>query len=226
LLAATLAGREFAFRGGWIVHDPGPGSGAREVFDHPASRESLRTDNTVLTSSIAYPRAAHRELGMLDRELGGYCDWDFMLRLCDAGYAPRKLSGLGVCYAVHAENASREVDSPLRRRGFDRFAAKHGLKIVIANHVVIHRMRSAMATPEGWLERDGALEREFEFDGFREAIAFVNRIAELAEAQDHHPEILIAYRRVRLRWRSHSADAVTERDRELAASSTALAAVA
>jgi pterin-4a-carbinolamine dehydratase len=224
LLARELGSREFGFRGGWVVHERGASSEPlRERFDHPADAESLRHDNTVLTSSIAYPRRAHRELGMLDRELGGYCDWDFMLRLCAAGYRPRKLSGLGVCYSVHADNASREVASPARRAGFERFAAKHTLEIVIANHIIIHRIRTAMGAPEGWSERSGALEREFSFASFAAAIAFVNRVAELAEAADHHPEILISYRRVTLRWRSHSADAVTERDHELARDSAALA---
>ena len=41
---------------------------------------------------------------------------------------------------------------------------------------------------------DGALEREFVFDGFPDAIAFVNRVAELAEAENHHPDIAISYR--------------------------------
>ena len=215
--------RVLAFRGGWIVYEAaGEVAGRREVFDHPASERSLRRDNTILTSSIAYPRAAHRELGLLDRELGGYCDWDFMLRMCDAGFALRKLSGLGVCYSIHGSNASAEAASPARRAGFERFAAKHSLEIEISNHLGIHRMRSAMSGPQGWSEVDGALEREFAFEGFPQAIAFVNRVAELAETENHHPDISISYSRVTLRWRSHSADAITERDRELALRSAAL----
>jgi 4a-hydroxytetrahydrobiopterin dehydratase len=73
-----------------------------------------------------------------------------------------------------------------------------------------------MGTPEGWSEVDGALQREFAFDGFPQAVAFVNRIAELAEAADHHPDIEIQYRRVTLRWSTHSAGGITDRDRELA----------
>ena len=68
-----------------------------------------------------------------------------------------------------------------------------------------------------WTERDGALEHEFVFDGFREAIAFVNRIADLAESENHHPDLAISYRRVTVRWTTHSAGGVTERDRQLAA---------
>lgn len=78
-------------------------------------------------------------------------------------------------------------------------------------------------TPTGWAEVDGALERTFELPSFPEAIAFVNRIADLAEAEDHHPDIAIHYRRVTLRWWTHTAGGITDRDRELAAASSALA---
>jgi 4a-hydroxytetrahydrobiopterin dehydratase len=80
-----------------------------------------------------------------------------------------------------------------------------------------------MALPEGWSEIDGALERTFTFESFPQAVAFVTQVAELAEAENHHPEIAIDYRRVTLRWRTHSAEAITERDRELAERSAALA---
>ena len=51
-------------------------------------------------------------------------------------------------------------------------------------------------TPEGWSEVDDKLEREFEFDDFLEAIAFVNKVAELAQSENHHPDIEIHYDRV------------------------------
>jgi 4a-hydroxytetrahydrobiopterin dehydratase len=74
-----------------------------------------------------------------------------------------------------------------------------------------------------WDEVDGALQREFELPSFREAIAFVNRVAELAEQENHHPDIAISYRKVTLRWTTHSAGGITDRDRDLAARSAALA---
>jgi 4a-hydroxytetrahydrobiopterin dehydratase len=70
--------------------------------------------------------------------------------------------------------------------------------------------------PVGWSESEGALERELTFDDFPAAVDFVNRLAELAEAENHHPDIAICYRRVTVRWTTHSADGITERDRELA----------
>jgi 4a-hydroxytetrahydrobiopterin dehydratase len=78
-------------------------------------------------------------------------------------------------------------------------------------------------TPEGWAVVDGALERTFELPSFPDAIAFVNRVAEAAEAANHHPDIEIHYRQVKLRWWTHSEQAITDRDRELAERSSSLA---
>jgi 4a-hydroxytetrahydrobiopterin dehydratase len=74
-----------------------------------------------------------------------------------------------------------------------------------------------MASTSDWPEVDGALERTFELPSFPEAIAFVNRLAELAEGENHHPDIAISYRKVTVRWTTHSAGGITDRDRELAA---------
>jgi len=74
-----------------------------------------------------------------------------------------------------------------------------------------------------WNEADGALEREFVFDGFPEAIAFVNRLADAAEAANHHPDIAISYKRVTVRWSTHSAGGITDRDRDMARQTDSLA---
>ncbi len=81
-----------------------------------------------------------------------------------------------------------------------------------------------MSVLNDWQEVDGALQREFELPSFPEAIGFVNRVAELAEQEDHHPDMTISYRKVTLRWTTHSAGGITDRDRELAARTDALAA--
>jgi 4a-hydroxytetrahydrobiopterin dehydratase len=74
-----------------------------------------------------------------------------------------------------------------------------------------------------WTEVDGALQREFVFDGFPQAIAFVDRVAVLAESENHHPDIAVSYKRVTLRWTTHSAGGITDRDHELARASAELA---
>ena len=66
------------------------------------------------------------------------------------------------------------------------------------------------------------VQRTFELPSFAAAIAFVNRVAELAEGEDHHPDMTISYKRVTLRWTTHSAGGITDRDRELAARSADL----
>jgi 4a-hydroxytetrahydrobiopterin dehydratase len=81
-----------------------------------------------------------------------------------------------------------------------------------------------VSTPTGWAEIDGALEREFRFADFAAALAFVNEVGELAEAEDHHPDIAIHWNRVTLRWWTHVANAITDRDRELAARTNKLVA--
>lgn len=80
-----------------------------------------------------------------------------------------------------------------------------------------------MTVPEHWSEIDGKLVRELEFGDFLGAIAFVNRLADLAEAENHHPDIEIAYRKVTVRWWTHTAGGVTDRDRVLAGKTNDLA---
>lgn len=79
-----------------------------------------------------------------------------------------------------------------------------------------------LGTPSGWKEVHGALEREFRFADFAEALAFVNRVGEIAEEANHHPDIEIHWNRVTLRWWTHVQDAVTDRDYELAGKANAL----
>jgi 4a-hydroxytetrahydrobiopterin dehydratase len=68
-----------------------------------------------------------------------------------------------------------------------------------------------------WNDANGALERTVVLPSFPAAIALVNRIAELAERENHHPDLRISYKTVTITWTTHSAGGLTERDRELAA---------
>ena len=79
----------------------------------------------------------------------------------------------------------------------------------------------AEALPEGWRhETDGdesRLEQTFSFESFREAFAFLTRVAFEAEALDHHPEIANVYDTVHLSLSTHDAgNRVTETDLDLA----------
>lgn len=69
-----------------------------------------------------------------------------------------------------------------------------------------------MHTVRGWTRDGDAIRKEFTFASFPDAIAFVDRLAVEAEKADHHPDILISYRRVTLTWSTHSEGGLTERD--------------
>jgi 4a-hydroxytetrahydrobiopterin dehydratase len=70
--------------------------------------------------------------------------------------------------------------------------------------------------PEWHLE-SGKLVRDWSFPDFVHAVAFVNRVAELSETANHHPDIDIRYNKVRLSLISHDAGGITERDARMAA---------
>lgn len=68
----------------------------------------------------------------------------------------------------------------------------------------------------GWERREETIKKQFVFPSFMAAIAFVNRIADLAEVADHHPDIVINYKKVTLILTTHSAKGLTENDFTLA----------
>ncbi len=70
----------------------------------------------------------------------------------------------------------------------------------------------------GWqVVREHHLEREFNFKNFREALEFTNQVGELAEAQGHHPDIYLAWGKVRITLWTHKIDGLTESDFVMAA---------
>ena len=64
----------------------------------------------------------------------------------------------------------------------------------------------------GWTRQGDAIVRQFTFSSFRDAIAFVTRLAFDAEAADHHPDLAINYKRVTVTWSTHDAGGVTRKD--------------
>ena len=67
-----------------------------------------------------------------------------------------------------------------------------------------------------WSEQDNALVRVFEFESFPAAIAFVERLANAAESENHHPDIDIRYNKVRLALTTHDSGGITLLDLALA----------
>ncbi len=75
-----------------------------------------------------------------------------------------------------------------------------------------------LAGMSGWTRDGEAIVKRYEFPSFAEAIAFVARVAERAEAANHHPDITINYRMVTLSLSTHSEGGITEKDTAAATS--------
>jgi len=71
--------------------------------------------------------------------------------------------------------------------------------------------------PGGW-ERDGdAVARTYEFDDYLEGVSFATEVAEVADEEFHHPEMVIGYETVEIRLTSHEDGGITDRDVRMAA---------
>jgi 4a-hydroxytetrahydrobiopterin dehydratase len=78
-------------------------------------------------------------------------------------------------------------------------------------------VKTRLATLKGWSLKGNAMEKPYHFSDFAAAMKFVNRVAERAEAADHHPDILVQYDTVTLTLSSHDSGGLTARDFRLAA---------
>ena len=77
-------------------------------------------------------------------------------------------------------------------------------------------LAAAMKSLSGWASANNEISKTFKFGNFVEAVAFVNRLADLAERAGHHPDIDIRYNRVRIALTTHDEGGVTEKDTQLA----------
>lgn len=75
---------------------------------------------------------------------------------------------------------------------------------------------TALATLPGWQRAGDALTRTFELPSFARAVAVVGEVARHADAVDHHPDMLIQYRKLTFTLSTHDAGGISGRDLELA----------
>ena len=128
-------------RGGWLVlEDAQDGAWVerrRILFDPPTTAESLRVDNTLLTSGLAYPRSLHDQLGAFDRDLENYWDWDWFLR-ASARYPLIPVRPPCVLMSWRGSNTSHDPHEPHRVALLQHLSAKHGLgEIPPKNHFTV-----------------------------------------------------------------------------------------
>ena len=71
---------------------------------------------------------------------------------------------------------------------------------------------------DGWnVIEDKRLEKEYRFPDFRQALAYVNRLGEVAESEGHHPDLYLGWGKVRVELSTHSVGGLSENDFILAA---------
>lgn len=71
--------------------------------------------------------------------------------------------------------------------------------------------------PSGWkVIENHHLEKEFSFKDFAQALAFTNKVGALAEKENHHPDIYLAWGKVKITFWTHSVKGLTVRDFDLA----------
>jgi len=82
--------------------------------------------------------------------------------------------------------------------------------------------RTLLSEIPQWSLKDNSIERTFQFKDFKEAMRFVNRVAETADKENHHPDIHIYYNKVRLELSTHKIKGLSKNDFILAAKINAL----
>ena len=129
------------YRGGWLALEDQLESGwnerERRLFDPVTTGKSLRRDNTLLTSGVAYPKVLHQELGMFDPQMGNYWDWDWWLR-ATSQYPLLNLPEPAVLMSWRGSNTSRDPLEPGRVEYLQRLRKKHGLGVIVSkNHATV-----------------------------------------------------------------------------------------
>ncbi|HEY0159951.1 MAG TPA: 4a-hydroxytetrahydrobiopterin dehydratase [Thermoanaerobaculia bacterium] len=141
--------------------------------------------------------------------------------LCDKAKEAIRASGA----EVRIREVDIDADPELRERYTNDVPVIH----VDGSEAFRHRVDPKLfasyvkAGLQGWRVVEGHhLEKEYEFPDFAAGLAFTNRVGALAEEQNHHPDVLLRWGKVRLTLWSHDADAITGRDFRLAAAVDAL----
>jgi 4a-hydroxytetrahydrobiopterin dehydratase len=79
--------------------------------------------------------------------------------------------------------------------------------------------RESLKSLPGWILRDGLIEKDFRFKSYLEGLDFAYSIGKIAELENHHPDLFIGWRHVKLVWSTHSIKGLSRNDFVMAAKS-------
>jgi glycosyltransferase involved in cell wall biosynthesis len=144
-LAEALGERDgLAFGSGRIImeDDAGP-TGEELAFIAQATPASLRHNNTLLVSSLAFPRRLYERLGPFDAGLPFYWDWDWYLRLVAAGVPLLPAATTAARISARPGSVSSATFDQQRTDNLEQLRAKHALPpIALKNHLSIAQDRA------------------------------------------------------------------------------------
>jgi 4a-hydroxytetrahydrobiopterin dehydratase len=122
---------------------------------------------------------------------------------------------VSLCYTARAD---ARLSSRSRPRALNDFRAKTWLYAgkTMGTKLNAESIRGWIQARKGWRRRSNKLTKEFTFKSFRDSIVFVNRVAGLADTQDHHPDIDIRFAKVTIALSTHDAGGITEKDIKMA----------
>ncbi|MFN3267264.1 MAG: glycosyltransferase family 2 protein [Deinococcales bacterium] len=126
-------------RGGWLVLEDLETLSEleRREFNPIVTAQTLRRDNTVLTSGAAYPRVFHEQLGLFDNAMGNYWDWDWWLRASSV-HGVQQIFSPCVLISWRGNNTSADPGAPSRRAFLDALCKKHVLGAIESkNHATV-----------------------------------------------------------------------------------------
>lgn len=87
-----------------------------------------------------------------------------------------------------------------------------------------NQIQELLAQNPGWQVQNGRLVLAIKFEDFKQSMAFINKVADLAEKQGHHPDIFISYNQVKLELFSHDQGFLSDKDADLARAISGIAA--
>lgn len=88
----------------------------------------------------------------------------------------------------------------------------------MAKKLIDEKIQENVKELDGWIAdtETSLLQKEFEFENFTDGMVFVNRVAEIAEEENHHPDICISYSSVMIMLTTHDAGGLTQKDFNMA----------
>ena len=90
---------------------------------------------------------------------------------------------------------------------------KEGVTMKLTNEIIHEKLNEN----HGWIFKENRIEKQYNFKDFVSAMKFVNKLAEIAEKENHHPDILIfEWNKVKIMFSTHDEGGVTEKDFRLA----------